>query len=269
MPRTRPPGWVRSVYYYHAVTLEWGDIGYNYLVDRYGNVYEGRYGGPGVVGGHVYGYNYGSAGIAVLGTHGNSSGSVSPTGPSLASLADLSAWEANRSYIHPLESEPWDAAAIPNLAGHRDYPPYATSCPGDDLYAALPDLRQSVWNRLTSHALPYEVGWLAWQELPAIVHPGWTYSLTVQVQNRGWLTWSAGSPNPVHIGYHWLDSGGQRVVQPPADDHRRRAGLRSHLWACARVCPGYGHHTGHARHVYPGLGYGSRRHRLVSRRECR
>jgi len=212
--------WVRAIYYYHAVTLGWGDVGYNYLVDRYGNVYEGHYGGPGVVGGHVYGYNYGSAGIAVLGTHGNSSGSVPPTSPSLASLADLSAWEANRSYIHPLESEPWGAAVMPNLAGHRDYPPYATTCPGDDLYAALPGLRQSVWDRLISYTQPYEVEWLTWQTPPPVLHTGWTYSLPIRVRNAGWLTWSVGSPNPVHIGYHWLDSNGQPVVQPPADDHR-------------------------------------------------
>ncbi|CAN0511539.1 unnamed protein product, partial [Phaeothamnion confervicola] len=42
---------IRSIYYYHAVEQGWGDIGYNYLVDRNGTIYEGRYGGQNVVGG--------------------------------------------------------------------------------------------------------------------------------------------------------------------------------------------------------------------------
>ena len=50
---TDPAATVRAIYYYHAVTLGWGDIGYNFLVDWQGNVYEGRFGGPNVVGGHA------------------------------------------------------------------------------------------------------------------------------------------------------------------------------------------------------------------------
>ncbi len=59
---------IRAIYYYHAVERGWGDIGYNYLVDHMGNVYEGRYGGEDVVGGHAYEYAYGSSGIGVLGS---------------------------------------------------------------------------------------------------------------------------------------------------------------------------------------------------------
>lgn len=78
-----PAATVRGVYHWHAKTLGWGDIGYNYLIDQYGNIYEGRYGGDGAVGGHVYydysdpetkiklGYNLniGSIGIAILGSY--------------------------------------------------------------------------------------------------------------------------------------------------------------------------------------------------------
>ncbi|MFN8512033.1 MAG: N-acetylmuramoyl-L-alanine amidase [Chloroflexia bacterium] len=62
-----PAAAVRSVYYYHAITQGWGDIGYNFLIDRNGNVYEGRFGGENVVAGHALRYNYGSVGIALLG----------------------------------------------------------------------------------------------------------------------------------------------------------------------------------------------------------
>lgn len=58
---------VRSIYYYHAITQGWGDIGYNYLVDTAGRIYEGRVGGANVIGGHAYQYAIGSSGICVMG----------------------------------------------------------------------------------------------------------------------------------------------------------------------------------------------------------
>src|SRR5581483_2113863 len=62
-----PAATVRSIYYYHAVTLGWGDIGYHHLVDWRGVVYEGRYGGRYVQAGHALQYNRGSIGVACLG----------------------------------------------------------------------------------------------------------------------------------------------------------------------------------------------------------
>jgi hypothetical protein len=214
-------GWVRSIYYYHAITRGWGDIGYNYLVDGYGNVYEGRYGGPDVVGGHVYGYNYGSMGVSLIGTHGNYTDSVPPPIQALASLADVSAWEASHSYVHPLESAPFLDTTTPNLAGHRDYPPHSTSCPGDMLYAELPALRQAVWDRVVSYTQEYAVDWLAWEDLPPVLLTNETYGLTMTVRNAGWLTWTqAGPPNAVRLGCHWLDEDERPIVQRPEDDHR-------------------------------------------------
>lgn len=67
---------IKSIYNWHAQVLNWGDIGYNYLIDPLGNIYEGRYGGDGVVGGHALddiknvGYNRGSVGVVILGTYG-------------------------------------------------------------------------------------------------------------------------------------------------------------------------------------------------------
>jgi len=213
--------WVRAIYYYHAVTLGWGDIGYNYLVDQYGNLYEGRYGGPGVVGGHVYGYNYGTVGIAVIGTYGNYANSVSPNVQTMRALTDLAAWESSRSVIHPLQKALFRDAVIPNLGGHRDYPPYSTSCPGDLLYATLGTLRESVWERMKAYMPQYDVVWLSWEGLPATtLQAGQTYSLKVQVRNLGWLTWSAGGDRPVRVGYRWLDERAQPVTQPAEEDRR-------------------------------------------------
>jgi hypothetical protein len=224
--RDKAAAWVRAIYYYHAVTLGWGDIGYNYLVDQYGNIYEGRYGGPGVVAAHVLGYNYGSMGIGLIGTHGNAPNSVAPGQAALEATSRLAAWEASRSYVHPLESSPFWDAITPNLGGHRDYPPHSTSCPGDLAYELLPDLRQSVWDRLVASIAQYEVEWLAWGAPGSdfdsgVVRAGELYSLTMSVRNTGWFAWPHGNTgNVVRLGYHWLDSSGQAVAQPIEDDHR-------------------------------------------------
>ncbi|MBN1934489.1 MAG: N-acetylmuramoyl-L-alanine amidase [Anaerolineae bacterium] len=213
--------WVRAIYYYHAVTLGWGDIGYNYLVDQYGNLYEGRYGGPGTVGGHVYGYNYGTVGISAIGTYGNSTGSIAPTAKTMSALTELVAWESSRSLIHPLQKTFFRDAVIANLGGHRDYPPYSTSCPGDLLYAQLDALRLSTFERIKAYIPQYDVAWLAWEGQPdTTLQTGQIYAVQMQIRNVGWFTWPAGGNNPVRVGYHWLDQGGQPVVQPAEDDHR-------------------------------------------------
>src|SRR5450759_1490910 len=64
------PGIIRGIYAYHAVTLGWGDIGYNFLVDRFGGIWEGRAGGMDkpVIGGQVYNYNAVSTGVSGIGT---------------------------------------------------------------------------------------------------------------------------------------------------------------------------------------------------------
>ena len=66
---------IQNIYRYHAVTRGWGDIGYHYIIDYWGNVYEGRYGGNGVRGAHTYydrkcnNFNVGSVGILLMGNY--------------------------------------------------------------------------------------------------------------------------------------------------------------------------------------------------------
>src|SRR6266545_3331620 len=64
---------VRGIQVYHVQGNGWDDIGYNFLVDRYGQVFEGRFGGvdKNVIGAHAEGFNTGSVGVAVLGTYGS------------------------------------------------------------------------------------------------------------------------------------------------------------------------------------------------------
>ncbi|MGI8928078.1 MAG: N-acetylmuramoyl-L-alanine amidase, partial [Candidatus Limnocylindrales bacterium] len=110
-----PAATVRAIYHYNAVTNGWGDIGYNFLIDESGRIYEGRYSrayadgetptgenlaGNGVTGAHVGGYNAGTVGIALLGTLTNQDA----TPAARAALERLLAWKADRHAIDPLGS---------------------------------------------------------------------------------------------------------------------------------------------------------------------
>jgi uncharacterized protein YgiM (DUF1202 family) len=130
-------GAVRSIYYYHAVEQDWGDIGYNYLVSPTGKIYEGRAGGQNVIGGHSYQYANGSSGIGLLGDY--TSKTVPETG--LTALAAITAWVARD--LDPLGTANFlEAPNLPVISSHRDVS--STSCPGDRLWAELPDLRELV-----------------------------------------------------------------------------------------------------------------------------
>ncbi len=203
-----PPATVRAIYYYHAISLGWGDIGYNYLVDWHGNMYEGRYGGLDVVGGHVYGYNHGSLGIGAIGSYGNTADSVPPGAELLASLVDLSAWQCSRSLINPNESCFFIDKVTQNIAGHRDY--NATACPGDYLYAELPLIRTQIWDKILDYVPSYSADFLS-HDTPQAMLPGQAYILSVTLRNAGTLTWLAQGQNPVKLGYRWHDDQGGEI----------------------------------------------------------
>jgi hypothetical protein len=136
-----PAATIRSIYYYHAVSLGWGDIGYNYLIDQYGNIYEGRCGGNGVIGGHALSWNYGSIGIAVLGDYSGTGVSAQ----TYNALVDLMTWNSNVNRINPLGNDWLNGTYSPNYLGHRDV--YSTNCPGDYLYMRIPSIRNAAYVR--------------------------------------------------------------------------------------------------------------------------
>lgn len=129
-----PAATVRAIYYYHAITQGWGDIGYNFLVDWHGNVYEGRFGGPNVVAGHALQYNWGSIGIALLGDF--TSTDVEQT--SLDSIVKVINDRAKN--VDPAGIGFFiDKNNVPNICGHRDV--LSTECPGDHAYEKIPNIR--------------------------------------------------------------------------------------------------------------------------------
>lgn len=167
---------IRSVYYYHAVTKGWGDIGYNYLVDRNGVTYEGRFGGDNVVGGHAYQYNYGSVGIGVIGSF-----STTPDPPAAErAVSQLTAYKGR--FIDPLGKYFFVDKMIPNVVGHRDV--LSTACPGDAFYPRLPTIRQTASTELGSQPkMAVEVTRITSKQSIAIV--GSPATIRVTVKNTG------------------------------------------------------------------------------------
>ncbi len=216
-----PVYWIRAIYDWHAVGQGWGDIGYNYLVDHYGNIYEGRYGGLNVIGAHTGGYNRGSVGIAAMGTYGNSENPPSgePSQALLDAIADLAAWECSRSLINPNETSYFVDRTTDNIGGHRDYRYPGYGCPGDYLYAQLPYLRDQIWQRIQAHTPEYLAQFLD-HDTPAAMLANSTHEVELSVQNAGTLTWPADGENPVRLGFHWYDEGGEPVLVPPEHDYR-------------------------------------------------
>ncbi|MBN1890472.1 MAG: N-acetylmuramoyl-L-alanine amidase [Thermoflexales bacterium] len=133
-----PAATVRAIYYFHAITRKWGDIGYNYLIDWHGNIYEGRAGGEKVVGGHARGYNEGSVGVALMGTYTRDD--ISPAMHD--SLVALLAWLSARYGIDPQGQATVYGRRLPNIMGHRAVA--KTTCPGDPVLAQLDALRAQV-----------------------------------------------------------------------------------------------------------------------------
>lgn len=144
------PDWdaeLRNIWYLHTVTNGWGDIGYNYLIDPNGVVYEGRAGGNAAIGAHFSCRNTNTAGVSLLGTYT----SVAPTAAALASLRRVLAEIARKNGIDPTATALHvpSALLVPTIMGHRDgnsskLTCTVTTCPGDVLYAMLPAIRTDV-----------------------------------------------------------------------------------------------------------------------------
>ncbi|TRO58659.1 N-acetylmuramoyl-L-alanine amidase [Streptomyces sp. IB201691-2A2] len=138
------PSVIRSIYRYHVKSSGWRDIGYNFLVDKCGNIYEGRAGGVAkpVMGAHTLGFNTNSMGIAVLGSFGT----ANPPAAAVKAIAKLTAWKLGLFGANP-KGKTYLKSGGGNLyrkgknvrlnviSGHRDG--FATECPGGRLYAKL------------------------------------------------------------------------------------------------------------------------------------
>jgi hypothetical protein len=127
---------IRGIWAHHANVNGWCDIGYNFLIDRYGTIFEGRWGGwdKAVIGAHAVGFNTGGVGVAFIGDH-----RTQPVSPeSRASFVNLVAWKFQ---VHTVDANPWNS-----IIGHRDV--NQTECPGNAAHALLPGIRDEVRQRV-------------------------------------------------------------------------------------------------------------------------
>lgn len=142
---------VRGIEVYHVEGNGWNDIGYNFLVDRFGTVYEGRGGGidKNVVGAHAEGFNTGTVGIALIGNF------MTQTPPKAMqdALVRLLAWRLDVAHVDPLSTVVYTSGGnakfksgklvtLRAISGHRDTGP--SECPGNDAYALLPAIAKRV-----------------------------------------------------------------------------------------------------------------------------
>ncbi len=149
--RAQAPALVRGIYYYHTRVNGWNDIGYNFLIDRFGTIYEGRYGGVtrAVIGAQVLGFNSMSTGVSLIGTFET----VAPSRAALSSLERLLAWKLDLSHLDPQGTARVECRTtqmyragqwvrIPVISGHRQV--NYTECPGNVLFGLLPQIRAAV-----------------------------------------------------------------------------------------------------------------------------
>ncbi len=159
-----PAGWVRKTYEYHVLGRGYSDMGYNFMIDHRGRIYEGRWArayaggethtgqnpeGLGVIGGHALGMNTGSVGICLIGdfTTGR------PTQVAINSLVWLLAWECWVHQIDPMGSDRYVSLlgvekTFANICGHKDVG--NTICPGPAVFNQFPAIRKAVRNMVGS-----------------------------------------------------------------------------------------------------------------------
>ncbi|MGW2509381.1 N-acetylmuramoyl-L-alanine amidase [Streptomyces scopuliridis] len=201
------PAVVRGIYTYHVKQLGWKDLGYNFLVDKCGTVYEGRKGGVDlpVLGAHAYGFNTETTGISVLGTYTG----VAPSEAALVSVARIAAWKLGQYGVSPTGTttltagdsgrsyfgKTWSKGAqlsFPTIHGHRDG--YNTQCPGDQFYGKLATIRGWAAGPVTG---------LAIKSVTGAGLSGTTYYTKAGIT----VNWSATTPSSLISKYELLVDG--------------------------------------------------------------
>jgi hypothetical protein len=145
------PAIVRGIEAYHVLANGWNDIGYNFLIDRFGTVYEGRGGGidKNVIGAHAEGFNTGTFGVSLIGNYK----SATPPKAQQDALVNLLAWRLDVAHIDPLSTVAYTSGGnlkfksgknvtLRAISGHRDTGP--SECPGNGTYVLLPGIAKRV-----------------------------------------------------------------------------------------------------------------------------
>ncbi len=155
------PGVLRSIQAFHMDGRGWSDIAYNFVVDKYGGVWEGRGGGidRAVIGAHSQGFNTNSVGVMVIGDYTQ----AQPSAASIESVSQVIGWKLALHDVDPAGrvaftsggSNKYAAGVVvdlPRVVGHQDV--VSTSCPGS-IQSSLGKIREraqawTTWIRATA-----------------------------------------------------------------------------------------------------------------------
>jgi flagellar hook assembly protein FlgD len=201
---------VRGIQRYHVLANGWNDIGYNFLVDKYGQVFEGRGGGidRNVVGAHAQGFNTGSTGVAVLGTY--SSARVSRS--ARRALVRVLAWRLDVAHVDPVSRLTWISGGNPEypagtavrlraISGHRDTGP--TTCPGNGLYGQLGGIAKSVAARGLPKLYNPDVSGALGGLVRVTGRVSSALPWTVAIRDGGGTTVASGSGTGTQVDWTW------------------------------------------------------------------
>lgn len=197
---TEPTAAIRAIYQYHTVTLGWGDIGYNFVIDSTGRIFEGRYGGANVEAGHAQRYNKGSIGVALLGSYST----ATPTTAMTQALQNFLLTKSLQFGIDPNGRGFFIDKDLPNIVAHRDVLP--TACPGEVVYAMLADLRATTNANLPAQA----AAWLS-NSTPGVMEPGAQAAVPLTIRNSGSAAWQNAGDAAVQVTYRWFNADGTAV----------------------------------------------------------
>jgi hypothetical protein len=212
---------MRAIYAYHTRTRGWCDIGYNFVIDWSGTIYEGRwarnyaswethdsedYRDYVVAGAHVAGFNSGSVGISLMGNFT----SVGPTVAMKRSLKAMLAWEAGRHDLNPTGTHSFNGRTMRVIAGHRDAD--QTACPGNRVYDQLPKFRRKTKAMMDDGRTPTRL----------------TFKTTSTLIKYGRSVDASGT---------LVDSSGQPLADRPVTVHRKYAGGRWKVDSTATTGP--------------------------------
>jgi hypothetical protein len=155
-PPSRSDDLIRGIYAYHVQGRNFCDIAYNFLIDRFGRVFEGRFGGidQPVIGAHAMGFNTGSTGVAALGTFT----STKAPAKMLRAFKRLLAWRLDVAHLRPTAKavmvsgggsaqkfKKGQVVTLPVISGHRHTG--HTTCPGSFLFRKLGPIRRAAETR--------------------------------------------------------------------------------------------------------------------------
>ncbi len=226
---------MRNLYSWYVKGLKYQDMAYNFLIDRFGRVYEGRGGGmdQAVVGGHTAGFNEETFAVSAIGNFQTFNPEAPEKEAIVESIASLVAWKMSMNHRDPngtttlvsnsgsgtSKYRPGQEAAAAVVGGHRDIG--STSCPGQFLHAELPNIRARAGAKMGASMINPTAGSASWGsadpvQVNAITNAPLAWSATV-TSRCGTTVRSLGGQQeaPGAFGFGWdkLDDAGQPV--PP------------------------------------------------------